>query len=79
MQLIYRAQNLIEGHIIAGLLRANGIACHVGGHYLQGAVGEVSPMGLAQLWVDDGDAAGAQRILADYEAGRLRSDDEAAD
>lgn len=75
MQAIYSATNVMEGHILAGLLRTYGIACHVGGHYLQGAVGEVSPMDLARLWVEDGDVAAAQSVLADYEAGRLSAED----
>lgn len=41
MQLIFRASNILEAHIVAGLLDAHGLATHVGGHYLQGAVGDL--------------------------------------
>ena len=74
MQTIFHAANTIEAHLVAGLLRANGIAAWVGGHYLQGAVGELPPMALGRIEVDAADAAAAQRIIADYEAGRLQVD-----
>lgn len=47
MQIAYRARDITEAHIIAGLLRANHIEAHVGGHYLQGALGEI---GVARLY-----------------------------
>ena len=46
MQIAYRARDITEAHIIAGLLRANHIEAHVGGHYLQGALGEIGAAGL---------------------------------
>ncbi|HDY84470.1 MAG TPA: pyridoxal-phosphate dependent enzyme, partial [Methylophaga sp.] len=39
--LIFRANNILEAHIVAGLLRSRDIDCFVGGHYLQGAVGDL--------------------------------------
>jgi hypothetical protein len=75
MQSVYSAGNVVEGHILAGLLRSCGVSCHVGGHYLQGAVGEVAPTELVRLWVEDSDVAAARRILADYEAGLLSTGD----
>lgn len=74
MQTIFHAANTIEAHIVAGLLRANGIAAWVGGHYLQGAVGELPPSALGRIEVDEADVAAAQRIIDDYESGRLQVD-----
>ncbi|WP_303285526.1 DUF2007 domain-containing protein [Marinobacter sp. SS8-8] len=34
MQIAYRARDITEAHIVAGLLEANGIEAFVGGHCL---------------------------------------------
>lgn len=69
MQIIYQAADIMEAHIVSGMLRANGIASHVGGHYLQGAIGELAPMGFANVFVADADVAAALPIIHDYEQG----------
>jgi hypothetical protein len=75
MQIIYRAENIIEGHIVAGMLEANGIESYVGGHYLQGAVGNLSPSGFANVFVDDADIDRALPIVNAYEQGTCVNDD----
>lgn len=68
MKIAYRAHDIIEAHIVAGMLRAQGLDCHVGGHYLQGAVGDMAPLDFATVLVSDEDAAAAALGIADYEA-----------
>lgn len=68
MQIAYRAKDIAEAHIVAGLLRANGIEPHVGGHYLQGAMGEIGAAGFANVHVDDDDLYEARVLLEAYEA-----------
>lgn len=70
MQIAYRARDLTEAHIVAGLFASRGIACHVGGHYLQGALGEIGAAGFTNLHVEDEDYALARRLARDYEASR---------
>ncbi|MGB0720910.1 MAG: DUF2007 domain-containing protein [Gammaproteobacteria bacterium] len=53
MREVYRAANITEAHIVAGMLEAEGIETHVGGHYLQGGVGELAPLDLARVFVAD--------------------------
>ncbi|PLW84427.1 hypothetical protein CWI75_00320 [Kineobactrum sediminis] len=67
MQIIYRAANIIEGHIVAGMLEAHDIESYVGGHYLQGAIGELSPLGFANVFVEDADIDRALPIIKAYE------------
>lgn len=67
MQLVFRANNILEAHIIAGLLKSEGIDSHVGGHYLQGAVGDLPATDFAHIFVDDADQARAEALIADYE------------
>lgn len=67
MKLIYKAGDIIEAHIIAGLLDAEGIESHVSGHYLQGGVGELAPSGFSNIHVDDKDIDNAKVIIEEYE------------
>ena len=69
MQIVFRAGNIIEAHIVAGMLQANGIDTHVGGHYLQGAVGDLPAFDFAHVFVDDADLTRAGELVAAYERG----------
>lgn len=76
MQIAYRARDITEAHIVAGLLEANGIEAHVGGHYLQGAMGEIGAAGFSNVHVDDDDLYRARQLVSEYEetAGTTGSD-----
>ncbi|MDH5484679.1 MAG: DUF2007 domain-containing protein [Gammaproteobacteria bacterium] len=67
MQIIYKASDVTEAHIVAGLLHANGIESHVGGHYLQGAIGDIAAFDFANVQIDDEDIVLAQSIIHAYE------------
>ena len=67
MQIAYRARDITEAHIVAGLLEANGIEAHVGGHYLQGALGEIGAAGFTNVHVDDEDLYRARQLVSEYE------------
>lgn len=71
MQLIFRASNILEAHIVAGLLDAHGLATHVGGHYLQGAVGDLPASDFAHVFVNDEDVEAAEKLITDYENGEF--------
>ena len=71
MQIAYNARDLTEAHIIAGLLGAHGISAHVGGHYLQGGLGEIGAAGLTNVQVDDEDYLEARRLITEYEGAAL--------
>ncbi|MEP1214434.1 MAG: DUF2007 domain-containing protein [Marinobacter sp.] len=68
MQIAYRARDLAEAHIVAGLLQSRGIETHVGGHYLQGAMGEIGAAGFTNVHVEDEDYVHARALVAEYEA-----------
>ncbi len=68
MQLIYRAANLTDAHILAGLLESHGITAHVSGHYLQGGVGDLAPTDLARVLVEDEDTEAAMEHVIAYQA-----------
>jgi hypothetical protein len=67
MQIVYRAADITEAEIIRGMLVSYDIEAHVSGYYLQGGIGEVSPLDLAKVHVADEDYERAKEILRDYE------------
>ena len=72
MQLIFQAYNILEAHIVAGLLTSENIDCHVGGHYLQGAVGDLPATDFAHVYLHhDSDREAALALIQHYESGRL--------
>ncbi|WP_322520799.1 DUF2007 domain-containing protein [Guyparkeria halophila] len=68
MKTIYRAADILEAHIVCGMLNAEGIEAEVAGFYQQGAVGQLAPQDFARvLLLDERDEARAERVIADYE------------
>jgi len=67
MKIIYKARDIIEAHIVSGMLNANGIETHVGGYYLQGGVGDVAVYDFANVQVADDDVALALPLVAEYD------------
>lgn len=67
MQIAYRARDITEAHIVAGLLETHGIETYVGGHYLQGAMGEIGAAGFSIVHVADGDLYRARQVVSEYE------------
>jgi nitrogen regulatory protein PII-like uncharacterized protein len=68
VKIIYKASDTIEAHIVAGMLNANGIRAYVGGHYLQGGIGDLAPMDFANVSVADEDVEPALRVVRDYKS-----------
>ena len=67
MKIIYKARDIIEAHIVSGMLNANGIETHVGGYYLQGGVGDVAVFDFANVQVADEDVELALPLVAEYD------------
>lgn len=72
---IFSGHNILEAHIIAGLLQSQGIDAHVSGHYLQGAVGELPATDFADVCVDESQEKAALDIIGRYEAGEFAQTD----
>lgn len=71
MKIAYRARDIAEAHIVAGMLYSQGIEPHVGGHYLQGAMGEIGTSDYANVHVQDEDYERARVLVLEYEKGHL--------
>lgn len=76
MKLIYRARDVTEAHIVSGLLKSNGIVAHVGGHYLQGGVGDLAAMDFATISVSEKDVDAAILIIAEYNENNIQRNQE---
>lgn len=74
MKIVFKANDILEAHIVAGMLQSYGIEAHVGGHYLQGAAGDVAPLGIANILVQDEDIEQAEHIIAQYQNGETSSE-----
>lgn len=68
MKDIYRAGDITEAHIVAGMLESRGIEANVSGFFLQGGVGELASQDFARVQVDDGDVVAARAVIDEYEA-----------
>lgn len=68
MRIVYRAENIIDAHLVRNVLEAAGIPAHVGGEYLTGAIGELPVMGLVTVMVAERDVAAASRLAAEVDA-----------
>ena len=76
MQIIYKASNIVEAHIVSGMLKSEGIDSYVGGHYLQGAIGDLSPLGFANVFVDESDVIKAAKVIREYESNSTGGDNQ---
>ncbi|MBA56525.1 MAG: hypothetical protein CMK89_18905 [Pseudomonadales bacterium] len=68
MQIVYRSRDIAEAHIVAGMLKAEGVEAFVGGHYLQGGIGELGMADFAVVRVNDEDVESAIQRLKEYDA-----------
>ena len=75
---IFRGSDYIEAHLLAGLLRQQGIEVFLQGALLQGGLGELPALGHLAIMVDEEDREAAKRLITAYERGELEIGDEHA-
>ena len=66
MQVVYRAENIIDAHLAKGLLEQAGLLAFVLGEHLGGGIGELPAMGLMAVSVADSDVDAANAVLAEW-------------
>ncbi|MNT07592.1 hypothetical protein D3C72_1423050 [compost metagenome] len=76
MQRVYEPQDLIEAELLVGMLASEGVAAHLAGGHLLGAIGELPACGLLGLLVEDEDAERASRLIAAYNTAQPLPGDE---
>lgn len=68
MRVVYEAENVIDAHLVKGLLENAEIPAFVRGEYLVGAVGELPVMGLVAVLVPDSQVEAAENLLREFRA-----------
>lgn len=66
MRVVYEAENVIDAHLVKGLLENAEIMAFVRGEYLAGAIGELPVMGLVAVLVPESQYAAADRLLREW-------------
>jgi len=81
MIVVYEADNLIEAHMLRGLLEQRGLRVNISGEYLLGAMGDLPARGLVRVLVPGEDWDRARQVVHEFEdnmaAGPSRLDEEA--
>jgi hypothetical protein len=72
---VFRGSDYVEAHLLAGLLRQQGIETFLQGALLQGGLGELPALGHLTIMVDEEDREAAKRLIAAYERGELKIDE----
>jgi Putative prokaryotic signal transducing protein len=75
MKTVCEVANVIEGHLLLGLMRQQGLQAQLLGEHLQGAIGLLPVSGLLRLVVDDADLERAQALVRDWESAPPQVDD----
>jgi hypothetical protein len=68
MRIVYRAENIIDAHLVRHVLEQHGILAHVSGEYLIGALGDLPMQGLVNVLVAEHDVEEASRLAAAVDA-----------
>ncbi len=68
MQTVYRAENLIDAHLVKDALEAQGIPAFIAGEYLTGGVGQLPAMDFMAVMVPESSLPEASAIVRGVEA-----------
>ena len=68
VQIVYRAENIIDANLVKNALEHEGIPAFVSGQYLTGAAGELPPMSLVNVMVSEIDFPRARAIAEKLDA-----------
>ncbi|WP_020405252.1 DUF2007 domain-containing protein [Hahella ganghwensis] len=67
MRHVFEASNMLEAHVVNGVLQAEGINSFVQGEYLQGGIGDLPVSGMVRVAVNDVDYEQARAIILQWE------------
>jgi len=68
MHTVYRAENLIDAHLVKDALEAEGIPAFIAGEYLTGGVGQLPAMDFMAVMVPESSLPEASAIVREVEA-----------
>lgn len=67
MRKVFEAIDMLEAHVVKGILQQEGIAGFIQGEYLHGGMGDLPVSGLMRIEVNDPDFEQARSIIAQWE------------
>lgn len=76
MRVVYEAENILDAHLVKGLLENEGIPAFVRGEYLAGGVGDLPVMGFVAVAVPESRLPEAEAALREFKAQRARPIDD---
>jgi len=68
MRIVYRAENLIDAHLVKDALEREDIPAFIAGEYLTGAVGQLPARDYVAVHVPESSLAVAERIVREVES-----------
>ncbi len=71
MKCVYEASDVLEAHVIQGLLEQHRISSFIEGEHLIGAVGELPASRLVRVLVNDDDWSEGSSLMQDYDSANL--------
>ena len=79
MRVVYEPENLIDAHLVKGVLEQAGLPVYLRGEFLSGGIGELPVTGFLALCVPEICEAQAREVLAQLAHERALATDEAPD
>ena len=67
MKCVYEASDILEAHVVQGLLEQHRISSFIEGEHLLGGVGELAANPLVRILVNDDDLLEGAALMRDYE------------
>ena len=64
MRIVYRAENIVDAHLVKGALEGHGLVAFVTGEYLTGGMGQLPASDLVAVMVPESQHAEASRVVA---------------
>ncbi|MGC1548772.1 MAG: DUF2007 domain-containing protein [Rhodanobacter sp.] len=68
MRIVYRAENLIDAHLVKDALEREDIPAYIAGEYLTGAVGQLPARDYVAVLVPESSMGVAERIVREVES-----------
>lgn len=67
MKCVYNAADMLEAHVIVGLLKQHRISAFIEGEYLSGGVGELATQNFVRVMVNNDDFDKGRALALEYE------------
>ena len=77
MRVVYEPENLIDAHLVKGVLEQAGLPVYLRGEFLAGGIGQLPVTGLLALCVPESREAEARAVLDQLARDRTAAADEA--